>query len=89
MAQADGRLADTRQSSEAADQARDIAAAALFAIIERRRFMKGGGFDPETPDQLVAELRTGRYKPGHPIGVSDYPVYRYWRQRSQNHADCS
>ena len=38
------------------------------------------GFDPETPADLLREIRKTKFKPGILTGVSDLPVRLLWRE---------
>ena len=44
--------------------------ALLKAIIERRSFMQKAGFDPEKPDDLLKEIKEGKYKEGQIVGIT-------------------
>jgi len=63
------------------DNARRMVAAVLLAVISRRDFMIRGGFDPETPDGLLRELRGAQYQGGPTVGVerAAYNVRDLWR----------
>lgn len=58
--------------------ARMLAAAVLIAVLERREFQRKAGFDPETPDDLLSELRKAKFLPGQVPGVSLSPVRQLW-----------
>ena len=59
--------------------ARHLTAGVLRGIISRRDFMQRGGFDLETPQDLLKDLREGRFKPGQPMGVDESNVRKWWR----------
>lgn len=61
--------------------ARALAAAVLQAILERRAFQRRAGVQSETPDDLINELRRGKWVPGQLTGVSESPVRTLWGAR--------
>jgi hypothetical protein len=58
--------------------ARTIAGAVIQAVIERRDFLRRMDGKSETPDDLIKELRVGKWTPGQLTGVSESPVRRLW-----------
>lgn len=58
--------------------ARALAGAVLQAIMERQTFQRRAGVKSETPDDLINELRRGRWVPGQLTGVSESPVRTLW-----------
>jgi len=59
-------------------KARHLAAAVLAAIISRRDFLIRGGFNSETPQQLLEGLREMRFDPGQLIGIDESNVRELW-----------
>ena len=60
--------------------ARALAAAVLVAVVSRRDFLSRGGFDAESPADLLRELEQGHFREGRTVGVDDaaYSVRRFW-----------
>ena len=46
-------------------KSRHLAAAVLDQVVSRRRFRRNAGFEEETPDELLKDLRDQQYSPGH------------------------
>jgi len=59
--------------------ARCVAAAVLHSAVERERFLRRAGFEPETPDQLLRDLEKLHWSAGQPMGISELPVTQLWR----------
>lgn len=68
------------KGSNARLNARHLAAAVLSGIISRRDFLRRAGFEPETPQELLQDLRKMRFDPGQPIGVEEYNVRQLWKK---------
>ncbi|MBI3468596.1 MAG: hypothetical protein HY000_36805 [Planctomycetes bacterium] len=60
------------------EHARVVAAALMKAILERREFQRKAGFDPETPQELLGELKKSKFTPGETPGVTPSPVRKLW-----------
>ena len=58
-------------------RARHLAAAVLDQIVSRRSFRKKGGFEVETPAQLLNELREQRFAPGQQ-GIEETNARALW-----------
>src|SRR5262249_23117290 len=65
-----------------ANHARLLAAAVLKAVLERREHRGKLGYEEdEKPEDLLRELKSGKYLPGQLTGVEDSPVKDLlWRQ---------
>jgi hypothetical protein len=65
-------------------EVRLLAAGVLYVVVNRVGFMRRGGFDPQRPDELLQELREGKYRSGQPTGVPSLPrVWKMWRELPQ------
>jgi hypothetical protein len=62
--------------------ARLLAGALLVALLERREFQKAAGFPHETPDNLLDELKKGKWVPGQLTGVNKSPIRDLWLSTS-------
>lgn len=60
------------------EQARLLAAGILRAMVTRREFMQKSGCAPETPHDLLKELRTERFRAGQIVGVDEPNVRKLW-----------
>lgn len=74
-----GKLVETE--SEHRFYARQLAAAVLSGVISRRDFLSRSGFEPETPNALLQELRKGLFQSGQPLGIEEYNVCSLWRNK--------
>mgnify|MGYP003824099197 CR=1 FL=1 len=70
----------TEGDKDTREKARLLAAGILRAVITRRDFMRKSGFDVETPDELLAELRKQRFLPGQTVGVDEPNVRKLWEE---------
>lgn len=59
-------------------RARHLAAGVLAGIISRRDFLRRAGFDPESPHELLKDLRESRFTTGQPIGIEESNVRELW-----------
>jgi len=59
-------------------EARHLAAGILRGMISRRDFMRRSGYDPETPQDLLRDLREGIFKTGQAMGVDESNVRKLW-----------
>ncbi len=72
---------DIESEPDVRGKARLLASAILRAMITRREYMRrlgGPGSKPETPDELLEELREGRFRPGQTVGVDEPTVRKLW-----------
>lgn len=67
---------------QARKNTRHLAAAALIAVLNRRDFLKRGGFEPETPDALLKELYDKTREPGQFMGVPELNIRSLWTEGS-------
>lgn len=65
-------------------EGRLLAAAALRAFVERIQYARRSGEGVETPEQLLSDLKSRKYKPGHPTGVLESPVRVLWTDEHGN-----
>lgn len=64
------------------EEIRKLAAGVLYSLISFREFIRRGGFNPQTPDELMQQLHDLKYVPGQPIGVPELQrVSSLWRTR--------
>jgi hypothetical protein len=82
-----GELVETE--NEARFNARHLAAAVISGVISRRDFLRRLGESPETPEQLLKELREIRFDSGQPMGVDEYNICELWRNRTTGKKDSS
>jgi hypothetical protein len=69
--------------SDRRDQARLLAAALLKAMVKRRNTLVRAGYDSETPDDLLKEIKRGKFSEGLPAGVTECSVTRLWRPKKE------
>jgi hypothetical protein len=60
-------------------QSRQLATGVLQGMITYRDFLKGGGFDLQTPQQFLKELQEKRFETGLPPGLLESNVRELWR----------
>lgn len=82
-----GELVETE--SKARIDARHLAAAVLSGVISRRDFLRRSGYEPETPQDLLKDLRESRFTTGQPMGVPEFNVRELWRNRTSGKKDSS
>jgi hypothetical protein len=80
-----GELVETE--SKARIDARHLAAAVLSGVISRRDFLRRSGYEPETPQDLLKDLRESRFTTGQPMGVPEFNVRELWRNRTSGKKD--
>ncbi len=68
-------------------QAKLAAGMVLRAMLERRAAIKRVGGNDENPDEFLAELRSGKYRPGQLTHVSELPLKRFWRYDSPKRSE--
>jgi hypothetical protein len=66
--------------SEHRDSGRRVAAGVLYSVISRQDFLERGDFEPDTPEELLRDLRNCHWSAGQPMGVPELPVARLWRE---------
>jgi hypothetical protein len=59
---------------------RRVAAAVLYSVISRQDFLQRGGFEPDTPQELLRDLRNCHWSAGQPMGIPELPIARLWRE---------
>jgi len=74
-----GKMVETESKNRT--YARQLAAAVLSGVISRRDFLSRSGYEPETPQDLIQELRKGRFQSGQPLGIEEYNVCNLWRNK--------
>lgn len=67
-------------SSDEKWTARRLASEVLWAILERREFMRKSGFETDSPKTLLDELRAQKYRHGQPAPLSERKVTSLWRK---------
>lgn len=72
----------TEGDSKARQNAREIAASVLIAIITNLDFAQRMGLEPKTPDDLFKYLRRQKFEPGLPEWIADSPAAHLWRKPS-------
>jgi len=77
------------KETEVRTNARQLAVAVLSAVISRRDFLYRSGYKPETPQELLQDLRKMSYQPGQPLGIEQYNVCELWRNRTTGKKDNS
>jgi hypothetical protein len=82
-----GELVETE--SKARIDARHLAATVLSGVISRRDFLRRSGYEPETPQDLLKDLRESRFTTGQPMGVPEFNVRELWRNRTSGKKDSS
>lgn len=64
---------------DALRHARCLVCALLRAVLGRREFMARAGYDPESPDAFLNELRQTRFVRGQPMGCEPLQITALWR----------
>jgi Apea-like HEPN len=59
--------------------ARLLASGVLISFVARRILRRRAGYDDQTPDELLNELRDRKYLPGLSLWDQDSPVVELWR----------
>ena len=57
--------------------------AVLKAMLERRAASRRVGGESEKPDELLKEIKDGKYRAGQPVFVEETPLSRLWREVSE------
>lgn len=70
---------EIKQESQVRDQCFQLAAGVLHGMITYRDFLKGGGFDLQTPQDFLKSLFRKRFEPGQPAGLLESNVRELWR----------
>jgi hypothetical protein len=71
---------DLENKSENRNNGRRIAAAVLFSVVSRQDFLQRGDFEPDTPEELLRDLRNCHWSAGQPMGIPELAVVRLWRE---------
>ena len=77
-----GELVETENKTRF--DARHLAAAVLSGVLSRRDFLRRLDYEPETPQDLLKELRDTRFDSGQPVGVEEYNVRQLWRKQKKS-----
>ena len=56
----------------------------LSGVLSRRDFLRRLDYEPETPQDLLKELRDTRFDSGQPVGVEEYNVRQLWRKQKKS-----
>jgi hypothetical protein len=72
-----GELVETESGARV--NTRHLAAAVLSGMISLR-IQSRSGLEPETPQELLQELRKSRFSQGQPLGVEEYNIRGLWRK---------
>jgi hypothetical protein len=67
--------------SEHRHNGRRVAAGVLYGVVNRQGFLRRLGDDgPETPEELLRDLRNCHWSAGPPMGIPELPITELWRE---------
>jgi hypothetical protein len=70
--------------------ARHLAAAVLSGVVSRRDFLRRSGYEPESPQKLLQDLRKGRFEEGQQaVGAEEYNIRELWGNTTTGKKDSS
>jgi len=71
---------DLENMSEHRNNGRCVAAGVLYSVVSRQDFLQRGDFEPDTPEELLRDLRNCHWSAGQPMGIPELPITQLWRE---------